>query len=151
MEFLGVGWSFEDGSDDDNSNNCDEIMRSVQISHSASWMGEYPEANRDEREDPTSAGRPQGWTKTFFLETLSHFFRISVASTGLMKGRHGAGWLLSYINQPMFIFQRVLSAIKWLITLLYKPTNVHISKIFISDQWLIIPIYKPTTFIGRWD
>ena len=72
-------------------------------------MGEYPEANRDEREDPPSAGRPQGWTKPFFLETLSHFFRIFVASTGLMKGRQGAGWLLSYINQPMFTFQRVLS------------------------------------------
>ena len=34
-----------------------------EFSYSASWMGEYSEADRDEREDPASAGRPQGPSK----------------------------------------------------------------------------------------
>ena len=99
-------------------------------------MVEYPEANRDEREDPTSAGRPQGWTKTIFLETLSHFFRISVASTGLMKGRHGVGLLLSYINQPMFTFQRFFISDQ-LITPLHKQKplkDTDFEKVSINDQ-----------------
>ena len=75
-------------------------------------MGEYPEANRDEREDFTSAGRPQGWTKTFFLETLSIFFQD--------------------LCREHWSDER--QARRRLVALLYKPTNVHISKSFISDH-----------------
>ena len=75
-------------------------------------MGEYSEADRDEREDSAFAGRPQGLTKTEisqsfpgnpsplrikstdvtnFLRKICFIFRISVASTGRMKGRQDTG------------------------------------------------------------
>ena len=69
--------------------------------HSARWMGEYSEADWNEREDPAFAGRSQGFTKTaiwpkfwgeaYFLWKAFHIFRISVTSTGLMKGRQDTG------------------------------------------------------------